>query len=98
MSKINKLKITLEISSSEMMEHEGNILIRCQRHRSWIPLTDYYSEVNGSLLPLVGNVTCSDKCGWEETVRIVEKKEGEPEGGVLSFNATDGVSSKEKFG
>lgn len=57
MSAIEPLNVTVELPESEMMEHEGAILVRCQKCRTWADLADYYSEADG-LLPLVGNASC----------------------------------------
>lgn len=98
MSKLDPLTVTLELPASELIEHEGAILVRCQKHRGWIPLADYYSE-EYSLLPIVGNAVCNHPgCDWKETVRILKSVEVVPaEGGTLAFNVEDGVGTKEKF-
>lgn len=55
------LDVTLELSSQEFLDHDGGLMVRCQKCRKWVPLTDYYSEVDGSLLPLVGNAECEQE-------------------------------------
>lgn len=52
------MKVTLELTSQELVDHESGPLVRCQKCKRWIPLADYYSELQGSLLPLVGNARC----------------------------------------
>lgn len=56
MSEKEHMEVTLELPAKEMVEHDGLILVRCPINGAWVQLQDYYSEVEGSLLPLVGNV------------------------------------------
>ena len=56
MSEVEKLKVTLEVPASEFIDHDGGLLVRCPLNGAWVPLKDYYSEQQGALLPLVGNV------------------------------------------
>lgn len=59
---------TRDLPASEMTEHEGLVLVRCPFNGVWVPLTDYISEVEGQLLPLIGNVDYADtQEHWQET-------------------------------
>jgi hypothetical protein len=75
MSEQDKLPVTLELPASEFVEHEGALLVRCPLNRVWVPLTDYYSENQGALLPLVGNVDYAESTEhWDS----VKDEKGEP--------------------
>jgi hypothetical protein len=60
MSEVTPLTVTLELPASELLENEGALLVRCPLNGVWVPLTDYYSEQEGSLLPLVGKVNFAE--------------------------------------
>lgn len=80
MSELVPLDVTLELPASEFMEHEGELLVRCPLNRVWVPLKDYYSEQQGSLLPLVGNVDYAESTEhWVDTRELDE--DGNPIGG-----------------
>lgn len=56
MSEIEPLTVTLELPSTEFMDQDGGLFVRCPLTRTWVPLTDYYSENETGLLPIVGKV------------------------------------------
>jgi hypothetical protein len=65
------LTVTLELPASEFTDGEQGPIVRCQDCRRWVLMADYYSEVQGQLLPLVGNAVCSHS----EITRTVETNE-----------------------
>jgi len=76
MSEITPLTVTLELPASEFLDHEGSLLVRCPLNGAWVPLKDYYSENQNSLLPLVGNVDYEDAPEhWEHTGEFKEIKD-----------------------
>lgn len=88
MSYTTPLDVTLELPASELMEHEGAILVRCPINRAWVPLSDYYSEAYGSLLPLVGRVDY--EASGEEWVNT-----GTDEAPAMEKRSVEAVSWKE---
>lgn len=104
MSELEELDVTLELPASEMMEHDGGIFVRRPVVGGWVPMHDYYSEVEGQLLPLVGRVDYVESkeqkdnpSEWKEVVRILPKVEQNPEGGNISFNAGESVGMGDKM-
>lgn len=78
MSENTPLEVTLELPASELLEHEGALLVRCPLNGNWVPLTDYYSENQGALLPLVGNVNHEEAPEhWVEKKILVKDEKGE---------------------
>lgn len=76
MSEIQSLTVTVELSAHDFMEHEGAPLVRCPLNGVWVPLTEYYSENQDSLLPLVGNVNYEEAHEhWIETPEGMKKEE-----------------------
>lgn len=68
---------TRDLPASDMTEHEGQILVRCPQNGVWVPLTDYISETEGSLLPLIGNVDYADNQEhWQESGDFVRDAAG----------------------
>lgn len=88
MSENIPLTVTLELPASELLEHEGALLVRCPLNGNWVPLTDYYSENQGALLPLVGNVNHEETPEhWIEKKTLVKDAEG---------NVTEQVENNEQ--
>lgn len=68
MSAIEPLTVTVELPASELLDHDNGLFVRCPLTRTWVPFTDYYSESESSLLPLVGKVDYDgDTEHWEVT-------------------------------
>lgn len=79
MTEITPLTVTLEMSAKEFMDHEGGLLVRCPLNGMWVPLFDYYSEKEGSLLPLVGNVDYQEAPEhWVDSGEFEKNDKGEP--------------------
>ena len=56
MSAVDPLTVTLELPATEYVDHESGPLVRCPLNGVWVALSDYYSEKEGQMLPLVGRV------------------------------------------
>lgn len=78
MSEITPLVVTLELPASELIDHDNGLFVRCPLNGQWVPITDYYSENQGALLPLVGNVDYAEAPDhWTQKMNEVVDKDAE---------------------
>lgn len=88
MSENTPLVVTLELPASELIDHDNGLFVRCPLNRTWVPLTDYYSENEGSLLPLVGNVDYAEAPDhWTQKMKFTGEKDAE--GNMLQVPEVD---------